>query len=154
VISANSVNTASKVIDGSTKEQLDRTFARFFQAQPLLLEFIVRLSGHRGRIHDMVMQLSVFVFKVYEAEFPGKTLALKREDFVPGYDQARSWAAEFINGATHRSVVETEPFLLTYFFEKLGKPLEDGTQYSTREEYDILLIIKILMLALDRAVRR
>jgi hypothetical protein len=154
VISANSVNKASKVIDGSTKEELDRTFARFFQAQPLVLEFIVRLSGHRDRIHDMVMQLSVFVFVVYEAEYPGKIGALKREDFLPGYDQARSWTAKFINGATHESVVETEPFLLTYFFEKLGRPLEDGTEYSTQEEYDILLIIKILMLALDRAVTR
>ena len=55
--------------------------ARFFQAQPLVLEFIVRLSGHRDRIHDMVMQLSVFVFKVYEAEFPGKTGALKTAEF-------------------------------------------------------------------------
>jgi len=154
VISANSVSKASKVIDGSTKEQLDWAFAHFFQDQPLVLEFIVRLSGHRDRIHDMVMQLSVFVFEVYEAEYPGKTGGLKREDFLPGYDQARSWTAKFINGATHRSVVETEPFLLTYFFEKLGKPLEDGTQYTTQEEYDILLIIKILMLALDRAVRR
>jgi hypothetical protein len=154
VISADSVNTASKVIDGPTKEQLDRTFARFFQAHPLVLEFIVRLSGHRDRIHDMVMQLSVFVFNVYEAEYPGKTVALKREDFLPGYDQARSWTAEFINGATHNSVVATEPFLLTYFVEKLGRPLEDGTQYTTQEEHDILVIIKILMLALDRAVKR
>ena len=144
VISANSLHKASKVIGGSTKEQLDRTFARFFQAQPLVLEFIVRLSGHRDRIHDMVMQLSVFVFKAYEAEYPGKTGTLKREDFLPGYDRAKSWAAEFINGATHDSVVKTEPFLLTYFVETLGKPLEDGTEYSTQEEHDIILIINIL----------
>lgn len=128
--------------------------ARFLQAQPLVLEFIVRLSGHLDRIHDMTMQLALFVFKVYEAEYPGKTGALKREDFLLGYDQARSWTAAFINGATNRSVVETEPFLLTYFFEKLGKPLEDGTHYTTQEEHDMLLIIKILMLALDRAVSR
>ena len=154
MISANSVSKASKVIDDSTKEQLDWAMAQFFQAQPLVLEFIVRLSGHLDRIHDMVMQLSFFVFKVYEAEYPGKIGALKREDFLPGYDRARSWTAEFINGATHRSVLERDPFLLTYFFEKLGKPLEDGTHYTTQEEHDILLIIKILMLALDRVVKR
>jgi len=152
VISANLVNKASKVTDRARNE--DRAFVRFFQAQPLVLEFIVRLSGQRDRIYDMVVQLTVFVFEVYEAEYPGKTGALRREDFLPGYDQARSWTADFINGATHRSVVETEPFLLKYFIDKLGKLREDGTEYTTQDEYDILLIIKILMLALDRSVSR
>ena len=152
MISANLVNKASKVTDRARNE--DRAFVRFFQAQPLVLEFIVRLSGQRDRIYDMVVQLTVFVFEVYEAEYPGKTGALRREDFLPGYDQARSWTADFINGATHRSVVETEPFLLKYFIDKLGKLREDGTEYTTQDEYDILLIIKILMLALDRAVTR
>ena len=43
---------------------------------------------------------------------------------------------------------------LTYVVEKLETPLEDGTQYIATEQHDILLIVKILMLALDRATRR
>jgi hypothetical protein len=55
VITAESVKKASKAIDGLTKKQLDRAFARFFQEQPLVLEYVVRLSGHRDRIHELVM---------------------------------------------------------------------------------------------------
>jgi hypothetical protein len=35
----------------------------------------------------------------------------------------------------------------------LEKPLDDGTQYTAKEQHDILLIVKIVMLALDRAAR-
>ena len=47
---------------------------------------------------------------------------------------------------------ETEPFLLSYIIERLSPFFEDGTKLSSAEEIEILLLVKTVMVALDRAL--
>ena len=141
-------------MDALTSEQLDQSYDRFFQAQPHLLQFLVRLTGDHDRIHELVMHLSFLVFKSYEAEYPGEAVTVKREDFEAVWNQARSWIAQFFSPHTTDDHVETEPILLTYFINLLETPLKDGTQYTASEQRDVLFVVKTVMLALEQAAKR
>jgi hypothetical protein len=46
---------------------------------------------------------------------------------------------------------ETEPTLLTFITESVIRLLENGIRLSSGEQSDILLLIKTVVLALDRA---
>ena len=141
MVARNSLEMVYDMIDGFTEEQYEEAIRSVFDAQPFLLEFLV---GHsEGWIQAQATSLSFFLFKAYETEHPGKSITVEREDIEAAFDQAKAWMAY--------GPYETEPTLLTFITESVIRLLENGIRLSSGEQSDILLLIKTVVLALDRA---
>jgi len=121
-----------------------------YDFQPDVLEFLV--SRTEGWVQAQSISLSFCVFKVYEEEHPGKAVRVKREDFEVAFDQAKTWMAQLEGPDMDDAPNETDPFLLSYIIERLSPFFEDGTKLSSAEEIEILLLVKTVMVALDRAL--
>lgn len=142
------------MIDGLTDEELDQALGRVLDTQPVVLEFLVGLCHGKKRILEQAIFLSFFVFMAYEAEHPGKVVTVKREDFAVVFDQAKTWMAQLESPGMADAPAETEPFLLTYIIADLKTPFEGGTKFTLAEQHDILLNVRAVMFALDRAAVR
>ena len=57
-------------MDGLTAEQLNPAIGRLLDAQPVVKEYLVGFSNGEVRILELVLVMSFFVFKAYEAEYP------------------------------------------------------------------------------------
>jgi hypothetical protein len=159
VITAKSVNKANEEIDGLTDEQLDQAIDRLFGDQPEVLGFLEGYGLGDGEIQELAILLTYFVFKASEAENPGKAATVKREDFESVFDEATAWMAELERPeAIDYPPPESEPFLFGYIIKNLNEhlttPREDGTPYTGYDQRVILMAIKMVVLALERAARR
>jgi len=154
VITAESVNKAEEEIDGLTAEQLDPAIERLLDAQPVVKEYLVGFSNGEVRILELVLVLSFFVFKAYEAEYPGKPPRMKRDDFESIIDVANAWIDQLDSTGMPDPRPEAEPVLLMFIIESLNNPRWDTTRYTAREQRHGLAIVNMVILALNRAARR
>src|SRR6266852_5200774 len=89
-------------MDGLTEERLDQTIGRLLDAQSVVKEFLVGFSHGEQRILELVLVMSFFVFKAYEAEYPCKPPRVKREDFESIFDDANAWMHLFLRSIGQR----------------------------------------------------
>jgi hypothetical protein len=152
VITRESMEKFSEMIDGFTEERYEQSVASVFDAQPDVLEFLV--SCTEGWVQAEAISLSFCVFKAYEAEYPGKAVRVEREDLEAVFHQAKAWMAQLESPYEEDPPAEAEPFLLNYIVEHLTTLHQKGVALSRAEHNDILLLVKTVILALDRAARR
>jgi hypothetical protein len=158
VITAKSVNKVNQEIDGLTDKQLDLAIDRLFDGQPEVLAFLDGFSGGEGRVLELSTLLSFFIFKAYETEYPGKAATVKREDFESVFDEAKTWMAELERPEAYNDPPpETEPLLFGYIIQNLNKHLNEppeDNRYAGYKQRAILMMLKMVILALDRAASR
>lgn len=155
MISAESLNSASAIVDVFTDQEMEQEFARFLDTQPVLVDLLAELTrGRSPMLLELLLYESYFVSKAYEIEYPDKSMVIKPEDMSVASDQLKAWKDQLRTGDARNVEPEAEPMVIAYIIAEFKAPISEGVEPTQDDQNYLLAMMKIVIFALSHAAMR